>query len=285
MAKLPRKTVVQFGASGTTTDFGQFGSKKAGFPQYSQDPTVLQQLAAWIQGWADAAIGGAFNPFLEDMNAVAFVFGYFIANIFERGIPDWDAGTTYYKGAVVQDPSGNGQRWYSLADNNLGNTPPAGASNALWQYDNPPVLDDGGVTVNSIPKISAIGPAVAVPSALTDDGAFVKTSLPIKFSDNTVQSTAAVNNAVSVQNVVTGSRAANIVYQNTTGKPMFVTISTAFSGSSMQVFCDANPSPSTVVCQASISSGAPDTSTLTFIVLPGYYYKVNNGFSYWTEWH
>lgn len=138
MPKLTRKTVVQFGAGGPSTDFGQFGSEKAGTPQTSQDPSIIQQLSAWATGWAAAAVGAAFNPYLEDLNGFCFTVFYFLANLFERGIPDWDAGTTYYKGAYVQDPAGSGQRWYSLQDNNLNNAPPASASNAFWQWDNAP---------------------------------------------------------------------------------------------------------------------------------------------------
>jgi hypothetical protein len=71
------------------------------------------------------------------MNGFCFVVGYFLANMFERGIPDWDAGTTYYKGALVQDPAGNGDAYVSLTDNNINQALPGHAGNAQWKWWNP----------------------------------------------------------------------------------------------------------------------------------------------------
>lgn len=167
MPKLPRVTVVQFGASGASTDFGQFGSKAAAAPQTSQNPSIIQQLAAWATGWTLAAVGAAFNPYLEDMNGAFFVFGYFLANMFERGIPDWDAGTTYYRGAVVQDPAGSGQQWYSLTDNNLNNAPPLLASNAQWQWNNPPPPTVPGVG-NALKAALTVAPNIGAPNTKVD---------------------------------------------------------------------------------------------------------------------
>lgn len=291
MPKLPRKTVVQFGASGPSTDFGQFGSEAASAPQTSKDPTIIQQLAAWGTGWAQAAIGAAFNPFLEDMNGFCFVVGYFLANIFERGIPDWDAGTTYFRGAYVQDPAGSGQRWYSLQDANLNNAPPLGASNAFWHWDNPTGVIDGGLSATKVPKVSIVaGLATLINGLLSDDGTDViiggvAGTNALKFPDGTRQLTAAVASWPTTQRVVTGSRVPNAVYQNTTGKALYVTITTSFTGSNGFAYTDANPAPSTVVAASSNSNAAPDTQALTFIVLPGNYYKFDNSFAIWTEWY
>lgn len=294
--------MVQFGASGPSTDFGQFGSKAAFAPQTSQNPSVIQQLAAWATGWTLASVGAAFNPYLEDTNGAFFVFGYFLANIFERGIPDWDAGTTYYKGAAVQDPGGSGQQWYSLTDNNLGNTPPASASNAQWQWNNPPIdVVGAAATTNVIPKVSATAPSGGSPgsvaltdSALTDDGITVKTTLPIKFPDNTIQSTAATNpNAVTVQSppaayADTPSRTLGSVYQNTGTKPRFVSVTVAVQGHIAQAFSDSNPSPTQVIAQVEEQAGVTGVwAPMFFIVLPGNYYKVAGTgvtIAYWTEW-
>lgn len=145
MPKLPRVTSVLFGSTGPGTDFGQFGSKTAAAPQTQADFGSLaafiagcQALAAWVTGWTAAAVGAAFNPYLEDENGFAKVTSYYINQLCERGISDWDAGTTYFKGGVVQDPAGSGQQWYSLTDNNLNNAPPVGTSNAQWQWSNQP---------------------------------------------------------------------------------------------------------------------------------------------------
>lgn len=298
MAKLPRVTVVQYGSTGPSTDFGQFGSKTAAAPQTSKDPTVIQQLAAWVIGWTAAAVGGAFNPYLEDMNGAFFVFGYFLANIFERGVPDWDAGTTYYQGAAVQDPAGSGQQFFSLTDNNLNNALPLGASNAQWRWNNPPVLNKGAsATPNALPKIAVAvapggfpGSVATIDSALSDDGVNVVTALPIKFPDNTVQASAAVNTAVAAQNVVTGARALNTVFHNVGTRPLFVSVCASGSGVNfINAFTDANPVPATQVAQAGQGSSVGVTlEQLFFVVLPGNYYRVDAGGSaalgFWTEW-
>ncbi len=298
MAKLPRKTVVQFGSTGVSTDFGEFGSEKAGTPQTSQDPAVIQSLGAWLTGWATAAIGAAFNPFLEDMNGLCFVFGYFLANIFERGIPDWDAGTTYYKGAFVQDPAGSGQRFFSLTDSNLNNALPLGASNAQWQWDNPPVPKDGGLTVHAIPRVSAAAPSTLSPGLLSDDGTNViiggvAGTNGLKFPDGTAQKTAAQSGVVTAQGNLgpTGSnaRAEGVTYQNTGTKPIFVSIvfvPAVNAGAS--AVSDATATPAIVVWAASVNGGA-NTPTIQlaafFVVLPGNYYKCTGpAVQNWIEW-
>lgn len=289
MPKLPRVTVVQFGSTGSTTNFGQFGSKVAGTPQFSQNPAVLQQLAAWVLGWTAAAVGAAFNPYLEDMNAFCFVIGYFVANMFERGIPDYDAGTTYYKGAYVGDPAGSGQIWFSLTDNNLGNTPPLSASNSQWQWANPPTPQDGGLSLNAIPVVSAVSPTKLTNGPLSTDGTNVVTSQPIKFPDATIQSTAAVNNAVTVQTVFTSpTRVFGAVYQNTTGKPLFLSVTAQGSNCSASIKSDSSPTPSTVLC-GQYNNGAGGNACCMAIILPGNYYQAvmqgSGSQLYWTEWH
>lgn len=142
MAKIPRKTLKQFGSNaGLDSFFGQFGSKSAGLPQTSRDLTVIQQLAAWLDGWQDAVVGGNKVSFLQDMNGLHYVFGTELCYLFQMGIPEWDAATTYDIRSVVQGPVGGpteGQWFESQQVNNTGNVPPTGASNAQWKWINPP---------------------------------------------------------------------------------------------------------------------------------------------------
>lgn len=305
MPKLPRVTSVLFGATGPGTDFGQFGSKTAAAPQTEADYGSLaafiagcQALAAWVTGWTAAAVGAAFNPYLEDENGAYKVFSYYLNQLCERGVSDWDAGTTYYKGALVQDPAGSGQEFYALTDNNLNQALPLGASNAQWRWNNPPLLTKGAsATLNVLPKISAAaaaggfpGSVATVDSAVSEDGVDVILGLPLKFADNTIQTTAAVNNAVQSQNVVTGTRALDTIFQNTTGKPMFVSVTASGSGVNfLTAITDASATPTTQVAQAGQGSSVGATiEQIFFIVLPGNYYKVAGGGSAglqtWTEW-
>lgn len=290
MAKILRKTLQQFGLAGPTSSFGQFGSKEAGVPQTSQDPDVIQQLAAWDNGWQDAVVTANKAAYLEDMNGWCYVHSYMAAYILQQGIPEWDSGTTYYQNSVVQTNSG---QWFnSLQDNSLGNTPPVSASDAFWQWVNPPQDLVGAATLNKVPKVTDTTPSNGVPgsvtlgdSAITDDGVNVGISLPLKFPDTTVQSTAA--QPVSVQSVVTGSRSFSTSYQNTSGKPMFVSVGAALGGGPfIEARVDAVITPTTKVALGSFGA-TPSTVTIFFIVLPGYYYIVlsNAGApDFWVEW-
>lgn len=303
MAGLVRKALIPFGDAGPTSSFGQFGSKTAGTPQTSQDPTVIQQLAAWQQGWQNAIVSGDKAAYLEDMNGWCFVHSYEVAYIFQSGIPEWDASTLYFNGSVVQTMA-SGQQFRSLSGGvpgvgagQSGNAPPASASNAFWLWTNPPQELVGTATLNKIPKVTNTAPANGVPgsvtlgdSAVSDDGTDVILALPLKFPDNTVQSTAAVSsNAVTVQSppavyVTTPSRTIGSVYQNTGSKPRFVVV-TVLTAGVCQALCDSNPSPVTQVAATAISGAPAVRCPLPFWVLPGYYYLVSGGsLDSWIEW-
>ncbi len=124
MAKLPRKTLLQFGSTvNPASEIGQFGSYAA--PIFSSDITVLQAGTAWPRGWAAETIASN-RPFLEDMNAIDYVYGYMLAYILQAGIAEYDSGTTYYIGSactVGMIP------YVSLTDGNIGNTPSSSPSN------------------------------------------------------------------------------------------------------------------------------------------------------------
>lgn len=92
------------------------------------------------------------------------------------------------------------------------------------------------------------------------------------------------------QNDVTGSRAVNVVYQNTSGGTMLMDISfyASSANGSINPVTDSNAAPTSEV--AYDHTGAPtDRSTISFIVLDGNYYKLNITGStptivHWVEW-
>lgn len=289
MPKILRKTSIQFGGTGPVTSFGQFGSKQAGLPQTSQDPTVIQGLAAWVNGWQNAVVTGNKAAYLEDMNGWCFVQSYMVSYILQQGIPEWDTNTTYYANSVVQGTTalGNAGQWFnSLTDNNLGNAPPVGASNAQWEWINPPTPVDGGLTVTSIPKVSTAGPAVLIDSAIKDTGVNVELTLPLKFSNGSIQTVAA--SPISQQSVVTGSKTAGVTYQNLTGKVLFVNISIGNNASQIsEILCDAALNPTTRVAYCGAPGSSNDYSQMCIIVLPNYYYKLvgaSTGILAWVEY-
>ena len=132
MAKITRQTFIPFGRDGGTSNFGQFGSQAASAPITSKSIATIQALSAWTQGWQNAvAIGEA--PYLQDMNGVMYVLGYEQAYTLQAGVAEWDAGTTYYTGSLVNDGVGN--TYASLVDTNLNNAlPTAPSSNGNWQF-------------------------------------------------------------------------------------------------------------------------------------------------------
>lgn len=126
MAKLTRKTLLQFGSTvNAGSEIGQFGSYAS--PIYSADIATLQAGTAWPRGWAAETVA-VNRPFLEDINAVDYVYGYMLCYLFQMGIAEYDSGTTYYLNSVCQIA---GQFYISLQDNNTGNAPASSPSS--WQ--------------------------------------------------------------------------------------------------------------------------------------------------------
>jgi microcystin-dependent protein len=130
---LSRVTQKIFGNSGPTGDFGQFSSGQSS-PVYTKDPSTIQALAGFLTGWK-AATYSTQIPALEDMNSLFFLAYRQLAYLFEAGIPEWDAGTTYSQYSFVQV---SGVVYVSLQNTNL-NQSPAGTP-AYWQtYGTEPV--------------------------------------------------------------------------------------------------------------------------------------------------
>lgn len=282
MAQLTREKHKLFGGSGTSDNFAQFGSTIGAGPNFTKDISTIQALSAWVDGFQAEVENTNKAPILEEFNAFAYEHSYQIAYIFEAGIPEWQVATTYYVGSIVRK-AGTFELYGSLVANNLGNALPSQADNANWEYLSKPALVDGGVSVGAIPKVSALSPATVVDSALSEDGVNVITALPIKFPDDTTQDTAAA--PITVQQSVAGSRAIGIVYQNTSGKPMFVTISVAQGpGQVLEAYTDAATPPTTLVGNIGNNSNPSQYGSMSFVVLPGNYYKVSGSASSITAW-
>lgn len=105
MAKIVRKVAKIFGQTAGANQIAQFGSLANSTPNFTTDPTVIQALSQWLNGWFDAAIGSN-SPAIEDMNAFCYVLAYQIAYLMQEGVAEWDAATTYYIGSVVNDGFG-----------------------------------------------------------------------------------------------------------------------------------------------------------------------------------
>lgn len=123
MAKLPRVTNKLFAENAATDDIGQFGSANAGTKLNTSDVTTIQALPAWKEGWKPAVVGNNRYPAMQERNGVDKVFSYQIDYMLQQGIPEYDAGTTYYKGSIIKslDTESKPVLYNSLIDNNVGN--------------------------------------------------------------------------------------------------------------------------------------------------------------------
>lgn len=109
MTRLTRITNKVFGATASIADdplygpqIGQFGSAKAGTYNATADVATIQGLSAWGNGWIDAVIPNQQYPTLPEMTGFGKVVTYQTGYILQEGIPEWDAGTTYYKESIVK---------------------------------------------------------------------------------------------------------------------------------------------------------------------------------------
>lgn len=92
---------------------------------------------------------------------------------------------------------------------------------------------------------------------------------------------------ITTQSDVSGSRADGTVYQNTTGRALFVSVSFADDFGRLAIaYSDTNNPPTTII--AKVTGVGVNLMQIFFIVLPGNYYKVvwNNTPStiIWFEW-
>src|SRR6185312_11617670 len=130
MSKLTRYTQQLFGSTASTNQIAEFGSLAAGSPaRYSGStitPAIVQTLGNFLSGWF-TAVEGLYSPAIEDMNALFYLAFYQLCYLMQEGIPEWDSGTTYYTGSMVQS---SGVIYISLVDSNLNH---AVTSGSFWK--------------------------------------------------------------------------------------------------------------------------------------------------------
>lgn len=100
MSKLSRVTQKVFGSTAGFQQIAQFGSLQAGTPTFTTNIATIQALSNYLVGWFNAVIGQN-SPAIEDMNALFYLITTQMAYEFQQGIPEWDSGTTYYAGSLV----------------------------------------------------------------------------------------------------------------------------------------------------------------------------------------
>lgn len=152
MAKITRFFQKIFAGGITPTgNVARFGSLAAGAPSYSNDPTVIQSLPAWDNGWASATIGNQ-SPAFQDFNAYQYVATLQLAYLLQAGIPEWNTDTVYYQNSFCQV---SGVVYKSKTNDNQGN---AVGENANWGVWISAVGLSGSYNdLSNRPSISAVG--------------------------------------------------------------------------------------------------------------------------------
>ena len=189
MAKLTRFTQLIFGSNASAGQIAQVGSLAAGTPTtYSGStatPSLVQQLSNYLTGWFGVSVGSN-SPAEEDMNALFWLVTYQLAYLMQEGAAEYDSGTTYYIGSVVNN--GSGTLYTSIANSNIGN---ALTNPTYWAQP----VQNGSVTPNTLPSSTTIAtgntlmwPNLVVP---TGDTLTIATgSNYIGFTNLTLQGTA-----------------------------------------------------------------------------------------------
>ena len=112
---------------GNNPEIGKFGNAKQGIYTGEADVQEIQNSEAWSQGWAEAVVAAMNYPPLPEMNGVLKVLSYQICYLLQKGIPEWNADTIYYKNDYVNY---NGKLYYSNIDNNTFEPETRGAGNS-----------------------------------------------------------------------------------------------------------------------------------------------------------
>lgn len=151
MTKIERKTQKIFAGNADTDELAVFGSMISGTPVYNDDIEALQS-EAYTEGWK-AAVAANEAPFMEEMNAVQYGFSKQLAYLFQQGIPEWDAGTTYYLNSFCQV---GGVIYKSMQDENINHSPADDTEGTYWSP-----LETGGGGSSGL-EVGDIGMALYV---------------------------------------------------------------------------------------------------------------------------
>lgn len=116
MSKLTRATQKVFASNAAADQIGVFGSLAAGTPTTTTNPETIQSLSKFLDGWFSAILLKN-APAVEDQNALDFLWSRQLAYLFQTGIAEWDAETTYYIGSFANN--GTGVIYQSLLDDNI----------------------------------------------------------------------------------------------------------------------------------------------------------------------
>jgi hypothetical protein len=188
MARIARKFQKIFASSATNN--GVFGSGADNTKVLSNDVETLQSKAAFLTGWLDAVIGTKKFPPLEEFQSLNYINTSQLAYIFQEGVPEYNALTTYYTNCIVKE-TGTYKLYGSVTNANVGNA----LSNATyWQL----LVDLGAGTTLPVASESTQGIIQIATAAETNTGTNdTKAITPLKLASHWVPTGAVMNYAFS----------------------------------------------------------------------------------------
>lgn len=127
------------------------GTERTLFGEVTQADDLTSQFTAdFFRGWG--IVGPSDQPTLEDFNALGYTHGQLLAYLHQIGVPEYNAAQEYHGGSMVQTGA---RLFYSLINNNVGNTPPS--SPASWSELYPQATE----TVRGTAEIATTSEATA----------------------------------------------------------------------------------------------------------------------------
>lgn len=128
MTTFTRKKLQEYAADVTATDLQVVGSDAAGLPVLSDDPEALQANNAYKQGLLNIKNSSSNDLELKEINALFYIHNYHLNYIFQKGLQEYNADTSYQQDGYVRD----GITIYKSITNNNLNNPVTDTNN--WEF-------------------------------------------------------------------------------------------------------------------------------------------------------
>ena len=149
MAEIERKIQKVFGGNlSPSGNIAVYGSKLAGAVAYSDNLDTIQN-SSWLMGLL-GAISPNKAPYVQDLNAIFYVFSKQLAYIFQAGVPEWNSQTEYF--ALKSIVRYNGQVYIAVA-NSTNQTP---TNTSYWmkygsdEFNQAYATLTGGYAINTV---------------------------------------------------------------------------------------------------------------------------------------
>lgn len=163
MTNLQRVQEKIFASNAPASEVGQFGSAVTGTKVETTDIATIQALGAYTEGWGAAVVSDRNYPTLQEMNGVLKVLSYQTAYTMQKGVPEWNSGTTYYIGDICKGV-GNGNLYICKVNGNIGNAVTDSTYWTLLDLSNNANVDLSNLSTTGEAKFSSLSNAIAANS-------------------------------------------------------------------------------------------------------------------------